>query len=152
MKAIEIYTDGACKGNPGPGGYGAVLKYRTHRRELSGGFSSTTNNRMEIFAAIAALEILTEPCEITLYSDSSYLVNAVAKRWLAGWKRAGWLRRDRRPVLNRDLWERLLAAMAPHRIRFVWVKGHADNTENARCDALATAAALRQPLPPDPGM
>ena len=111
MKQIEIYTDGACRGNPGPGGYGAVLKYRRHRKEISGGFRETTNNRMEIFAAIAALEQLIEPCEITLYSDSRYLVDAVSKRWLANWKRRGWIKADRQPVLNVDLWRRLEAAI-----------------------------------------
>ena len=150
MKQIEIYTDGACRGNPGPGGYGAVLKYRRHRKEISGGFRETTNNRMEIFAAIAALEQLIEPCEITLYSDSRYLVDAVSKRWLANWKRRGWIKADKQPVLNVDLWWRLEAAMAPHRLKFVWVRGHASNAENNRCDELAVAAATRGNLPEDP--
>nr|WP_294434099.1 ribonuclease HI [uncultured Victivallis sp.] len=150
MKQIEIYTDGACRGNPGPGGYGAVLKYRRHRKEISGGFRETTNNRMEIFAAIAALEQLIEPCEITLYSDSRYLVDAVSKRWLANWKRRGWIKADKQPVLNVDLWRRLEAAMAPHRLKFVWVRGHASNAENNRCDELAVAAATRGNLPEDP--
>ena len=141
MKQIEIYTDGACRGNPGPGGYGAVLKYRRHRKEISGGFRETTNNRMEIFAAIAALEQLIEPCEITLYSDSRYLVDAVSKRWLANWKRRGWIKADKQPVLNVDLWRRLEAAMAPHRLKFVWVRGHAGHPYNERCDRLATAVA-----------
>lgn len=150
MKQIEIYTDGACRGNPGPGGYGAVLKYRQHRKEISGGFRETTNNRMEIYAAIAALEQLIEPCEITLYSDSRYLVDAVSKRWLANWKRRGWIKADRQPVLNVDLWRRLEEAMAPHRLKFVWVRGHASNAENNRCDELAVAAATRGNLPEDP--
>ena len=150
MKQINIYTDGACRGNPGPGGYGAVLKYRQHRKEISGGFRETTNNRMEIFAAIAALEQLIEPCEITLYSDSRYLVDAVSKRWLANWKRRGWIKADKQPVLNVDLWRRLEAAMAPHRLKFVWVRGHASNAENNRCDELAVAAATRGNLPEDP--
>lgn len=150
MKQIEIYTDGACRGNPGPGGYGAVLKYRRHRKEISGGFRETTNNRMEIFAAIAALEQLIEPCEITLYSDSRYLVDAVSKRWLANWKRRGWIKADKQPVLNVDLWRRLEAAMAPHRLKFVWVRGHASNAENNRCDELAVAAATQGNLPEDP--
>lgn len=137
-------------GNPGPGGYGAVLKYRRHRKEISGGFRETTNNRMEIFAAIAALEQLIEPCEITLYSDSRYLVDAVSKRWLANWKRRGWIKADKQPVLNVDLWRRLEAAMAPHRLKFVWVRGHASNAENNRCDELAVAAATRGNLPEDP--
>ena len=152
MKSVQIYTDGACKGNPGPGGYGAVLLYKTYRRELSGGFRHTTNNRMEIFAAIAAVELLNEPCEITLYSDSSYLVNAVTQRWLYNWKRSGWVKRDGQPVNNIDLWKRFLAAVEPHKLHMVWVKGHADNVENSRCDALAVAAAARRnALPPDTG-
>ncbi len=150
MKQIEIYTDGACRGNPGPGGYGAVLKYRQHRKEISGGFRETTNNRMEIYAAIAALEQLIEPCEITLYSDSRYLVDAISKRWLANWRRRGWIKADRQPVLNVDLWRRLEEAMAPHRLKFVWVRGHASNAENNRCDELAVAAATRGNLPEDP--
>lgn len=149
MKQIEIYTDGACRGNPGPGGYGAVLKYRQHRKEISGGFRETTNNRMEIYAAIAALEQLIEPCEITLYSDSRYLVDAISKRWLANWRRRGWIKADRQPVLNVDLWRRLEEAMAPHRLKFVWVRGHASNAENNRCDELAVAAATRGNLPED---
>lgn len=150
MKQIEIHTDGACRGNPGPGGYGAVLKYRQHRKEISGGFRETTNNRMEIYAAIAALEQLIEPCEITLYSDSRYLVDAISKRWLANWRRRGWIKADRQPVLNVDLWRRLEEAMAPHRLKFVWVRGHASNAENNRCDELAVAAATRGNLPEDP--
>lgn len=150
MKQIEIYTDGACRGNPGPGRYGAVLKYRQHRKEISGGFRETTNNRMEIYAAIAALEQLIEPCEITLYSDSRYLVDAISKRWLANWRRRGWIKADRQPVLNVDLWRRLEEAMAPHRLKFVWVRGHASNAENNRCDELAVAAATRGNLPEDP--
>lgn len=127
-----------------------MLKYRRHRKEISGGFRETTNNRMEIFAAIAALEQLIEPCEITLYSDSRYLVDAVSKRWLANWKRRGWIKADKQPVLNVDLWRRLEAAMAPHRLKFVWVRGHASNAENNRCDELAVAAATRGNLPEDP--
>ena len=150
MKQIEIYTDGACRGNPGPGGYGAVLKYRRHRKEISGGFREPTNNRMELFAALAALELLIEPCGLTLYSDSRYLVDAVSKRWLANWKRRGWIKADKQPVLNVDLWRRLEAAMAPHRLKFVWVRGHASNAENNRCDELAVAAATRGNLPEDP--
>ena len=150
MKQIEIYTDGACRGNPGPGGYGAVLKYRRHRKEISGGFRETTNNRMEIFAAIAALEQLIEPCDSTLYASPRYRADAVSKRWLANWKRRGWIKADKQPVLNVDLWRRLEAAMAPHRLKFVWVRGHASNAENNRCDELAVAAATRGNLPEDP--
>ena len=150
MKKVDLYTDGACSGNPGAGGYGAILIYRGIEKEISGGEPSTTNNRMEIFAAIAALEQLIEPCEITLYSDSRYLVDAVSKRWLANWKRRGWIKADKQPVLNVDLWRRLEAAMAPHRLKFVWVRGHASNAENNRCDELAVAAATRGNLPEDP--
>ncbi len=151
MKEVEIYTDGACKGNPGRGGYGAVLRYRKFRKELSGGCSPTTNNRMEIFAAVAALEYLTEPCSVTLFSDSGYLVNAVEKRWLSNWRRKRWIKSDGEPVLNRDLWERLQLQLERHRVRFRWVKGHAENPENNRCDELACAAARRPGNPPDPG-
>lgn len=151
MKKIEIYTDGACRGNPGPGGYGTVLIYGEHRRELSGGFAETTNNRMEILAAVAALETLKEPCEVTLCSDSSYLVNAVRKNWIGRWQRNGWRKVDRNPVLNADLWKRLIALLETHPTEFVWVKGHASNPENNRCDQLAGAAADRKNLPPDPG-
>ncbi len=151
MKIVEIYTDGACKGNPGRGGYGAILKYRNFRKELNGGCSPTTNNRMEIFAAVAALEFLTEPCEVVLHSDSSYLVDAVEKHWLRNWQRNNWIKSDKQPVLNRDLWERLLKQLAVHRVRFRWVKGHASNPDNNRCDELACSAARRSGNPPDPG-
>ena len=150
MKHVDIYTDGACSANPGPGPYRAILVFRGHEMEISGRSPETTNNRMEIFAAIAALEQLIEPCEITLYSDSRYLVDAVSKRWLANWKRRGWIKADKQPVLNVDLWRRLEAAMAPHRLKFVWVRGHASNAENNRCDELAVAAATRGNLPEDP--
>jgi len=151
MKKIEIYTDGACRGNPGPGGYGAILIYGEHRRELSGGFAETTNNRMEILGAVVGLEALKEPCEVILRSDSSYLVNAVRKDWIGRWKRNGWRKVDRNPVLNADLWKRLLALLETHPAEFVWVKGHASNAENNRCDELARAAAAKSKLPPDPG-
>jgi len=151
MKKIEIYTDGACRGNPGPGGYGAILIYGEHRRELSGGFAETTNNRMEIFAAAAGLEALREACEVTLYSDSSYLVNAVRKGWLGRWARNGWRKIDRKPVLNADLWKRLAVLLEAHKTEFVWVKGHAANPENNRCDELARTAAAKKSLPEDSG-
>jgi len=151
MKSVEIYTDGACSGNPGPGGFGAILLYGKFRRECSGGFAGTTNNRMEIFAAIAALEALKEPCRVTLYSDSTYLVNAVRKGWLAGWKRSGWRKADRKPVLNADLWMRLDASLGVHEVTFKWVRGHASNVNNNRCDELARAAASAKDLPDDPG-
>lgn len=147
MTEVTIYTDGAARGNPdGPGGYGAVLLYtdpsgKQYRKELSEGFAKTTNNRMELMAVIAALETLKRPCDVTLYSDSKYVTDAFNQHWIDGWRKRGWTKADRKPVLNRDLWERLLAAAASHRIRWVWVRGHNGNRENERCDALATAAA-----------
>lgn len=155
---VKIFTDGAARGNPdGPGGYGAVLQYidtkgQLHEKELSGGFVRTTNNRMELMAAIAALEALNRPCEVDLYSDSSYLVNAFEKHWIDGWQRAGWRRGKPNEVKNIDLWQRLLAARAPHRVTFHWVKGHAGHPENERCDRLATAAADGDDLQLDPGV
>ena len=147
MTEVTIYTDGAARGNPdGPGGYGAVLLYtdpsgKQYRKELSEGFAKTTNNRMELMAVIAALETLKRPCDVTLYSDSKYVTDAFNQHWIDGWRKRGWTKADRKPVLNRDLWERLLAAAAPHRIRWIWVRVHNGNRENERCDALATAAA-----------
>ena len=141
MKNVEIYTDGACRGNPGPGGYGCILVYGAHRRELSGGECSTTNNRMELLAAITGLSALKEPCSVTLYSDSKYLVDAVTLGWLSGWKRAGYRRGKKDEVKNIDLWERLSELLSLHKVEFVWVKGHDGHPENERCDALATAAA-----------
>lgn len=144
---VDIFTDGSARGNPdGPGGYGTVLQYRDpkgrlYEKELSAGYAKTTNNRMELMAAIAGLEVLVRPCEVDLYSDSQYLVNAFSKRWVYGWKRRGWVKSDGEPVKNRALWERLLAAMEPHEVTFHWVRGHAGNELNERCDALATAAA-----------
>lgn len=147
MTEVTIYTDGTARGNPdGQGGYGAVLLYtdpsgKQYRKELSEGFAKTTNNRMELMAVIAALETLKRPCDVTLYSDSKYVTDAFNQHWIDGWRKRGWTKADRKPVLNRDLWERLLAAAAPHRIRWVWVRGHNGNRENERCDALATTAA-----------
>ena len=141
MKKVEIYADGACKGNPGPGGYGCVLLYRGHRLELSRGFRRTTNNRMEILAVIEALKALKEPCEIDFYSDSRYVVNAIEQGWLAKWVRMNWRKADKSKVLNQDLWEALLKEMVQHKIHFHWVKGHAENEHNNRCDALASAAS-----------
>jgi ribonuclease HI len=151
MKRVIIHTDGACKGNPGPGGYGAVLVAGRHRKEISEGYQLTTNNRMELRAAIAALELLSEPCEIALHSDSKYLVHAITKKWIDGWQRRGWTKSDKKPVKNRDLWQHLLAAMANHKISWHWVKGHAGHTENERCDELANIAVARNPLIEDPG-
>jgi len=151
MKHVIIHTDGACKGNPGPGAFGAVLVCGHHRKEISAGFKLTTNNRMELRAAIAALEMLTEPCKIELHSDSKYLVQAINKKWLDGWKRRGWMTSDKKPVKNKDLWLLLDAAMAMHTIRWQWVKGHAGHAENERCDELANLAVLEKNLPPDTG-
>lgn len=143
MKRVEIYTDGACRGNPGPGGWGAILVYGEARRELSGGERETTNNRMELSAAIAALSALKEPCLVDLYSDSKYLVDAVTQGWLETWRARGYKRGRNEPVLNPDLWETLYGLLTTHQVTFHWVKGHAGHPENERCDALATAYADR---------
>jgi ribonuclease HI len=140
-KSVEIYTDGACRGNPGRGGWGAVLVYRGTERELSGGEPLTTNNRMELTAAIEALSALKEPCRVTLTSDSKYLVDAVTLGWARAWKAKGWKKADRSPALNPDLWERLLELLECHEVTFVWVKGHDGHPYNERCDRLATAFA-----------
>lgn len=141
MKQVTIYTDGACRGNPGPGGWGAILVYGGARRELSGGERETTNNRMELSAAIAALSALKEPCAVELYSDSKYLVDAVTLGWLEGWRSRGYKKKDGKPALNPDLWETLYGLLLTHSVTFHWVKGHAGHPENERCDALATAFA-----------
>ena len=141
MKQVEIYTDGACSGNPGPGGYGIVMKYKQYRKEVSGGAADTTNNRMELLAAVTGLELLNEPCSVTLYSDSKYLVDAVTKGWAARWRANGWMRNKKDPALNPDLWEKLLELLDKHSVQFVWVKGHNGHPENERCDRLAVAAA-----------
>ena len=141
MKQIEIFTDGACSGNPGPGGYGASLRYGKHEREISQGFAETTNNRMELTAAIEALKLLKEPCEVTLFTDSQYLVNGINKGWAKKWKANGWMRNKKEKALNSELWDQLLTLCAQHKITFVWLKGHAGHPENERCDRLAVAAA-----------
>lgn len=141
MKTVTIYTDGACKGNPGPGGWGAILEYGDHKKEISGGDASTTNNRMELTAVIRALELLKEPCQVDLYSDSKYVIDALNLGWAEKWKSCGWRKADKRPALNSDLWERLLALCEIHKVSFHWVKGHAENPKNNRCDVLAVAAA-----------
>ncbi len=138
-KKVDIYTDGSCSGNPGPGGWGAVLRYKGVQKELSGGEESTTNNRMELTAAIKALSALKEPCEVTLYTDSEYLSNAFNKGWIYAWAKNGWKKADKKPVLNKDLWEKLYELMKEHTVTLVWVKGHAENELNNRCDELATA-------------
>ena len=149
VKHVTIYTDGACLGNPGPGGYGAILLYEGHRKELSGGYRKTTNNRMEIMAAIIGLEALKEKCKVTLYSDSEYLVKAMSRGWANKWRASGWKRSKREKVLNPDLWERLLRLCDYHEVQFSWVKGHAGTPENIRCDELAIQAARKSNLPAD---
>ena len=141
MKKVELYTDGACRGNPGPGGWGAILVYRGKEKELSGGEASTTNNRMELMAAIAGMSALREPCEIVLTSDSKYLVDAINKGWLASWKRNGWRNADKSAVLNVELWQKIDSLLEIHDVSFVWVHGHTGHPYNERCDALATAFA-----------
>ena len=140
MKTVTIYTDGACSGNPGPGGGGAVLKYGEYEKELSGGEAMTTNNRMELTGVIRALEALKEPCTVELWSDSKYVIDGLSKGWAASWKKRGWVKSDKKPALNPDLWDRLLTLTARHEMRYHWVRGHADNAYNNRCDALAVAA------------
>ena len=137
LKKVEIFTDGACSGNPGPGGYGVILRYNGVEKELSGGDSETTNNRMELTAAIKGLEALKERCSVTLYSDSKYLTDAINCGWAVKWRENGWMRTRREPALNPDLWERLLNLIEEHEVTFVWVKGHAGHPENERCDRLA---------------
>lgn len=146
MLHVDIFTDGAARGNPGPGGYGAVMRFvdrngRVHEKELSQGFERTTNNRMELLGVIVALEALKSPCDITLYSDSQYVVNAFNQHWVDGWLKRGWKNSQKQPVKNVDLWKRLLKAKQTHTMEFVWVKGHAGHPENERCDQLATEAA-----------
>lgn len=136
MKQVTIYTDGACSGNPGPGGWGAILQYKEQSRELSGGEKDTTNNRMELSGAISALGALKEPCEVDLYTDSQYIANAINKNWLSGWKAKNWKRKDGE-LKNVDLWQELDRLLQIHTVTFHWVKGHADNEFNNRCDALA---------------
>ncbi|KJS81396.1 MAG: ribonuclease H [Peptococcaceae bacterium BICA1-8] len=157
MQKVNIYTDGACKGNPdGPGGYGVVLLYtdkdnQTHRKELLGGYASTTNNRMEILAAVIGVEALKTPCDVTIYSDSQYLVKAIEEKWIDRWQRNGWMRDPKKRIMakNIDLWQRLLKAMEIHKVNFQWVRGHSGHPENERCDQLATEAASQPNLPVD---
>ena len=139
MKTVTIYTDGACSGNPGPGGWGAILEYMGHEKELSGGEPNTTNNRMELTAVIKALQALKEPCTVELYSDSKYVIDALQKGWAAGWRKRGWIKSDKKPALNPDLWETLLNLTETHDVHYHWVKGHASNPKNNRCDELAVA-------------
>ena len=143
MKTVTIYTDGACSGNPGPGGWGAILEWQGHEKELSGVEAQTTNNRMELTAVLTALSLLKEPCTVELYSDSKYVVDAIDKGWLYGWQKKGWIKADKKPVLNVDLWQQLLPLLARHNVRLHWVKGHAENEKNNRCDQLAVAESKK---------
>ena len=139
MKTVEIYTDGACSGNPGPGGWGAILRYKDAEKELSGGAPETTNNRMELTAVIEALQLLKEPCIVELYSDSKYVIDALEKGWARSWQKRGWVKSDKKPALNSDLWEILLTLTQKHDVHYHWVKGHAENEYNNRCDEMAVA-------------
>ena len=143
MKTVTIYTDGACSGNPGPGGWGAILIYGEHKKELSGGEAQTTNNRMELTGVIAALEALKEPCAVELYSDSKYVIDGLGKGWAKGWRARGWVKSDKKPALNPDLWGRLLDLCEKHTVSLHWVKGHAENEFNNRCDQLAVAESQK---------
>jgi ribonuclease HI len=149
--SVTIYSDGACLGNPGRGGYGTVMLFGDHRKELRQGFVRTTNNRMELLGAIVGLEALSRPCAVELFSDSTYVVNAMSKGWLAGWQKRGWKTASKQPVKNQDLWQRMLAAVDGHEVRWRWVKGHSGDPENERCDTLAVAAANGPDLLDDEG-
>lgn len=153
MKRVDAYTDGACSGNPGPGGYAVILRWNSHEREISKGFRRTTNNRMEIRAVIAALESLTEPCELVVHSDSQYVVNAIQQGWAKKWRANGWMRNRKEEALNPDLWGRLLDLLerSGHKVRFVWVRGHSGHDENERADQLAVAACSGADLEVDSG-
>lgn len=142
-KRVEIFTDGACSGNPGPGGYGVILRYGQHEKEISGGARETTNNRMELSGVIAGLSALTEPCDVVLYSDSKYFIDAIEQGWAEKWKAQGWMRTKKDKALNPDLWEEILSLMKKHQVTLVWVKGHAGHPENERCDRLAVAESKR---------
>lgn len=143
MKIVEIYTDGACSGNPGMGGWGAILVYNGREKEICGGEAQTTNNRMELTAVIEALKALKEPCSVTLTTDSKYVCDAINQEWVYNWKRNGWRKPDKKPALNVDLWEELLALLEKHSVKFVWVKGHNGNPYNERCDKLAVNEYLK---------
>ena len=143
MKTVTLYTDGACSGNPGPGGWGAILSYNGVEKELSGGDANTTNNRMELLAVISGLEALKEPCRVELYSDSKYVIDGLSKGWAASWRKNGWRKADKKPALNPDLWERLLNLVEKNELSYHWVKGHADNPYNNRCDQLAVTESQK---------
>ncbi len=152
MKEVMLYTDGACSGNPGPGGYGAILRYGKFEKEMSEGYIKTTNNRMELMAAIAGMEALKEPCAVTLVSDSKYLCDAVLKGWVYAWEKNSWIKSDKKPVQNVDLWQRVLFQLRRHEVKLVWVKGHAGHEENERCDRLAVSAYGKNNKITDEGM
>lgn len=143
MKKIEMFTDGACSGNPGPGGYGVVLRFGEHVKELYGGDPHTTNNRMEMTAVIRGLQALKEPCEVVLCTDSKLIVDSVTKGWVYGWKKRGWVKSDKKPALNSDLWEIMLGLLEVHKVGFNWIKGHAGHPENERCDSLAVEGSQK---------
>ena len=143
MKTVTLYTDGACSGNPGPGGWGAILEFQGNEKELSGGERETTNNRMELTAVIAGLSALKEPCIVELYSDSKYVIDGLSKGWAVSWRKNGWRKADKKPALNPDLWEKLLNLVEIHQLHYHWVKGHADNPKNNRCDQLAVAESKK---------
>ena len=143
MKQVTIYTDGACSGNPGPGGWGAILKWNGVEKELSGGEAQTTNNRMELTGVIRALSALKEPCEVDLYTDSKYVLDALTKGWAKSWRARGWVKADKKPALNPDLWQTLLELTERHTMHYHWVKGHADNPKNNRCDQMAVAESRK---------
>ena len=143
MKTVTLYTDGACSGNPGPGGWGAILSYNGVEKELSGGDANTTNNRMELLAVISGLEALKEPCRVELYSDSKYVIDGLSKGWAASWRKNGWRKADKKPALNPDLWEKLLNLVEKHELSYHWIKGHADNPYNNRCDQLAVTESQK---------
>lgn len=143
MKKLEMFTDGACSGNPGPGGYGTILRYNGFEKEISGGEANTTNNRMELMAVIAGVQALKEPCSITLYTDSKYVADGIAKGWAASWRARGWKKSDKSPALNPDLWGQLLDLLEEHDVKIIWVKGHAGHKENERCDEMAVAQSKK---------
>lgn len=143
MKQVDIFTDGACSGNPGPGGWGAILRYKGTDKEISGGEKQTTNNRMELTAVIEALKLLKEPCEVTLWTDSKYVADGLGKGWAAGWKKNGWKKADKKPALNPDLWDELLSLNDRHTITIQWIKGHASHPENEKCDRMAVAESQK---------
>ncbi len=154
MKHVHLYTDGSCLGNPGPGGWAAILRLVSTQaeKELHGGYSKTTNNRMEIMAVIEGLKALNEPCKVDIFSDSQYVCNAIQKRWLSTWRKNNWVKADKKPVKNRDLWEALWPLLTMHQATFHWVKGHAGHAENERCDVLAKMQAALPSQPEDPGL